>query len=143
MKTSSAEFAGLANDVYKSSPKGSKIYRWTRQNFLGDTTNGFFAAAYLSPRTQQMVVAFRGTRFDSLKDWTEGNLPNTFGVTGWNSQLNQALNYFDAVSHLYGAENTAVCGHSLGGFLASMVALQRDTLGVAFNSAPLGVSGVP
>lgn len=142
MKISSAEFAGLANDVYKSSPKGSKMYRWSRQNFLGDSTNGFFAAAFLSPRTRQMVVAYRGTQFESRVDW-ENNLRNTAGLTNWNSQLNQALSYYEAVKHLYGPNNTAVCGHSLGGFLASMVSLKLGVLGVAFNAAPLGVSGVP
>lgn len=142
-ETSAAEFAALANDVYRDSSKGSKVYVWTRQNFYGDPTNGFFAAAYQTPRTRQLVVAFRGTQPTSAVDW-KNNVYNTAGLSSgqWDSQFNTALAYFRAVRAIVPADNVAVCGHSLGGFLATMVALQENVLGVTFNPAPLGVTGV-
>ncbi len=143
IETSAADFAALTRDVYRSSPKGSKVYAWSRQNFLGDPTNGFFAAAYQTPRTGKLVVAFRGTQPTSAVDWAN-NLANTTGWSSgqWDSQLNTALAYFRAVRSIYAATDVAVCGHSLGGFLASMVAIKERVLGVTFNPAPLGLSGL-
>jgi pimeloyl-ACP methyl ester carboxylesterase len=140
--TSAAEFARLARDVYLSGGKGSRVYSWTRQNFLGDPTNGFFAAAYQTPRTRKLTVAFRGTQPTSGIDW-KNNALNTAGLSSglWDSQLNTALAYFRAVRSIYPASACAVCGHSLGGFLASMVAIKEQVLGVTFNPAPLGLSG--
>ena len=142
---SAAEFATLASHAYTLEPKGSRVFRWTRQNFLGDPTNGFFASAYHSLRSQQLVVAFRGT--DGRDDWgLGGNVGNALGVTGtkhnWNSQLNTALTYFDACSSIYRPASIAVCGHSLGGFLAAMVALKRGVLGVTFDRPPLLLSAL-
>lgn len=142
-QTSAAEFAALSHDVYKPSPKGSKVYAWTRQNFLGDPENGFFAAAYQTPQTKKLIVAFRGT--DSFKpdDWgTGGNIGNFLGLNHWNSQLNTAISYFRSVRSIYPTTDCAVCGHSLGGFLASMVAIEEGVPGVAFNPAPLGATGL-
>ncbi len=143
-QTSAAEFAFLAEDVYQDSGKGSRVASWVRQNFYGDTTNGFFAAAYQTPRTKKLVVVFRGT--DDGPDWVN-NIENTAGTAGaasnWNSQLNTARSYFQAVRRRYDSGNCAVCGHSLGGFLASMVALEEKVLGATFNPAPLGGSGLP
>lgn len=141
---SAAEFSALALDAYSDKGKGSRVYSWVRQNFLGDPQSGFFASAYQTPRTRKLVVAFRGTNASSLIDW-ENNFFNTVGLASmrWDSQLNTALAYFRSVRSIYPASECAVCGHSLGGFLASMVALREGVLGVAFNPAPLGVSGAP
>lgn len=140
---SAAEFAAMALDVYADKGKGSRVYSWSRQNFLGDPQNGFFAAAYRTPKTRKLVVAFRGTNFDSAIDW-KNNALNTVGLASvnWDSQLNTALAYFRSVRSTYDSSECAVCGHSLGGFLASMVALRENVLGVTFNPAPLGASGV-
>lgn len=135
----------MALDVYADSGKGSRIYSWSRQNFLGDPQSGFFAAGYRTPRTNRLVVAFRGTN-EFRADWVN-NVLNTTGLASfcWDSQLNTALAYFRAVRALHPAAECAVCGHSLGGFLASMVALREGVLGVTFNPAPLGLStsGLP
>lgn len=143
LDTPAADFAALTRDVYRDSAKGSRVYAWTRQNFLGDPSNGFFAAAYQTPRTRRLVVAFRGTQPTSMIDW-QNNLANTAGWSSrqWDSQLNTAIAYFRAVRTLYPASSCAVCGHSLGGFLASMVAIREHVLGVTFNPAPLGASGL-
>jgi pimeloyl-ACP methyl ester carboxylesterase len=142
---SAAEFSGLAVHSYSSPPKGSQIFRWVRQNFLGDPTNGFFASAYHSLRSKQLVVAYRGT--GDLRDWGfQGNIGNGFGITGsalnWNSQLNTALAYFDACRSIYNPSGIAVCGHSLGGFLAGMVAMKRGVLGVTFDRPPFLLSAL-
>lgn len=141
---SAAEFSAMALDVYADKGKGTRVYSWTRQNFLGDPQNGFFAAAYQTPRTKKLVVAFRGTQFESLVDW-KNNALNTVGLASfnWDGQLNTALAYFRSVRSIYASSECAVCGHSLGGFLASMVAIREGVLGVTFNPAPLGASGAP
>jgi hypothetical protein len=143
------EFAALAANAYaepKDAPKGSRVFRWTRQNFLGDPTNGFFAAAYHSGRSAQLVIAYRGSGGD-LGDWgLAGNLGNMFGVTSsklvWNSQLNTAIAYFDACRSIYSPSSVAVCGHSLGGFLAAMVALKRGVRGITFDRPSLFYSSI-
>ena len=135
--TSAAEYAALAGDVYRHGP--TKVYSWTRQNFLGDPNNGFFAAAYQTGE-RKLIVSFRGTEGEG--DWPT-NISNYLGLArgDWNSQLNTALAYFKAVKNIFPHSGCAVCGHSLGGFLATMVALETGTPGVAFNPAPLGLSG--
>jgi pimeloyl-ACP methyl ester carboxylesterase len=146
---SAVEFAALAANVYaepKDAPKGSRVFRWTRQNFLGDPTNGFFAAAYHSGKSAQLVIAYRGSGGD-LGDWgLNGNLGNMLGVTSsklaWNSQLNTAITYFDACRSIYSPSNIAVCGHSLGGFLAAMVALKKGVRGITFDRPSLFYSRI-
>lgn len=66
-----AEFASLANDVYRDG-KDSKCLRWKRYDFRvgsGEST-GLFCAAYVTPRTKVLVVAIRGTddRHDAVQD---------------------------------------------------------------------------
>jgi pimeloyl-ACP methyl ester carboxylesterase len=141
--TSAAEFAALAKDAYSTSPKGSRVYGWRKQQFFGDPDNGFFAATYHSEARKKLVVAFRGTEMTEGNDW-RNNFRNTVGSArgSWDSQLNTALSYFRAVRSIYAVEDCAVCGHSLGGFLAAMVAIQESAVGVTFNSAPLGLSGL-
>ena len=119
---SSVEFAALATDAYRDKPKGTRVFRWTRQNFFGDPTNGFFAVAYHAIRSKQLVIAYRGSGGDS-GDWSmSGNLGNALGIKLWDSQLNTAMAYFDACRGIYSPDSIAVCGHSLGGLLAAMVA---------------------
>lgn len=137
-QTSAAEFAAISHDVYD--PK-SVVYGWIRQSFFGDPSNGFFAAAYQTPQTKKLIVAFRGT--DEGGDWgVGGNIGNFLGLSHWNSQLNTAISYFRSVRGIFPTTNCAVCGHSLGGFLASMVAIREGVPCVAFNPAPLGGSGL-
>ena len=141
-----AEFAALAAHAYSDASKDDRVFRWKRQNFLGDPTNGFFASAYHSIKSKQLVIAFRGSGGD-LGDWgLTGNLGNALGIANtapnWNSQLNTAFSYFDACCALYGPSTVAVCGHSLGGFLAAMVAIKRSVLGVTFDRPPLFLSTV-
>jgi pimeloyl-ACP methyl ester carboxylesterase len=139
---STVEFAALATDVYRDKPKGTRVFRWTRQNFFGDPTNGFFAAAYHAIKSKHLVIAFRGSGGD-LGDWSmSGNLGNAIGIKLWDSQLNTATAYFDACRGIYSPDSIAVCGHSLGGFLAAMVALKRGVLGVTFDRPSLFYSAI-
>ena len=75
--TSAAEYARLARDVY-STQQTSGTFSWQRQNFLfNHNTDGFFAATYKTPRTNKIVVAFRGT--DGASDWPS-NFKNTASI---------------------------------------------------------------
>jgi len=65
----------------------------------------------------EVIIAFRGTNFDSWQDWVFGNI----GVT----QRSEALAIYDRVWRDYKIK-PSITGHSLGGALAIQVSLCRD-----------------
>ena len=133
---SAAEFASLANDVYRDG-KDSKCLRWNRYDYRVGSggSNGLFCAAYVTPRTKVLVVAIRGT--DDGHDFLQDARLVASGAP-W-QQFNSALGYFDMWrKHLKGwSSDVAVCGHSLGGAIAAMIGMTRGVPAVTFNTAPI------
>jgi Ca2+-binding RTX toxin-like protein len=108
-----------------------------KYSYLGDITEAFSARVYKNPETKQVIVSFRGSESmeeifgydfndDAINDWT-GNL----AVVLYNSiheQVNAAY-YFtqqlkkilDADPSLVGGYQLAFTGHSLGGYLATVI----------------------
>lgn len=154
VEISSMDFAALARDVYSPGKTASSVAEWNKEEFYGDPSNGFFAAAYHIARPRSLVVAFRGTgtfsvsslsqNVDAFRDWGQ-NIDNVSGFSMINptSQANTARDYFEKVSQNFRKQECAVCGHSLGGFLAAMVSVHSGVPAVTFNPAPLGGAGLP
>ena len=139
---SATQYAALANDAYADSRRGSRVFGWTRQNFLGDPENGFFAAAYQNDHLRKTVIAYRGSGGDT-GDWTmSGNLGNFLGIRTSGSQMNTALRFYDAYAGVIPAGQLSVCGHSLGGFLAAMVGLEKSVPAICFDRPTLGYSAL-
>lgn len=81
--------------------------------------------------SRELVVAYRGTNFSSLKDW------------GNNLALREPAQYREAHAHLaalkaaYPQAHVTVTGHSLGGGIALNMSLRFDRVDAAvFNASP-------
>jgi len=75
----------------------------------------------------EIIIAFRGTNFTSLDDWFFGNIGTR--------QRKEGLQVFQQVYQKYGIK-PSVTGHSLGGAIATQVALCHDVnLSMVFHTS--------
>lgn len=101
-------------------------------------TDGFYAAAFEKTPGGDIVIAYRGSEgsgawgmfkfWDNDEiDWHGTNLPMVLG-TKLSSQFDQAIRFYDKVKEdkKYSDKNITLTGHSLGGALASYVAINRN-----------------
>lgn len=104
-----------------------------RTRLVPDQTNGFSAGIY--KKGSEIVIAFTGTNADLLTDFAMGNWPLFTGASA-SDQLTQAmLLYMDTKIHNTGT-TISFTGHSMGGGLASIMAVFFDRPAVVFDSAP-------
>ena len=99
--------------------------------------DGFYAALYKNKKTDTYAIAFRGTHFASIPDWIT-NIKNYFGLGGdncVNTQYDRAYHITADLVGKYGPQNLVVVGHSLGGGLASYVALRYGLNAYVYNTA--------
>lgn len=143
--TAVAPFAIAANDAYERCPKKFELVPLPKtENWIPilppETIEdiGFYAKAWIREAggTKQLVIAYRGTKFSEVPDWTRGNL-TTFRFFPWRTQYRSALDYALKVT----ADNPGIpvilTGHSLGGGLAESV--QRCIPGskaIVFHTSP-------
>lgn len=128
----------LSEHVYNSDELlGKKYTKISEDNLkdkgikLVDEESGFASALYYNNETGKFVYAFRGT--DEKKDWTEANIPQSFGLTS--EQYKLALKNTQIIADLVGKENLELTGHSLGGGLASFVGTVLGVETTTFNAA--------
>ncbi len=112
---------------------------WTRFDGRDLANSGFLARAYRNS-TGEIVISFGGTTFeggtaDQLRDWLKGNVPAAAGVTLARQVVDAARFYLDVLAANPGA-NISFTGHSLGGGLASLMAVFFDRTAATFDSAP-------
>ncbi|MGH9381944.1 MAG: Mbeg1-like protein [Thermoanaerobaculia bacterium] len=134
------ELARLAQDVYD--PEGHGIDGWRRLDaidlqaagidpeMLEDLKTGFRAAIYTDDQGRH-VLAFAGT--NDWRDWLH-NVQQGVGLDS--EQYEAALEVAYQAKAAFG-DNLVITGHSLGGGLASVAALDTDTAAVTFNAAGL------
>lgn len=123
----------LSNWAYKTSgaPEG-----WERvENYSG--TDGFFAVAFKKTGTNTVVLAYRGTNADSVKDWRE----DAFNAT--DLPTNQARQAIEAAKKLaqdprFQGSDIEYTGHSLGGSLAGIASIATGRPTRTFNAASIG-----
>ncbi|WP_267191151.1 putative Ig domain-containing protein [Xanthomonas dyei] len=101
--------------------------------------SGFMARAYRNAATGEVVVAYAGTTLEeghSLDDWITGNVPA--GVGGFSQQVFEAIEFYLNVLNLPVVDpaKTSFTGHSLGGGLASLMAVYFDKKATVFDQAP-------
>jgi hypothetical protein len=88
---------------------------------IDDRKSGFGARVYeVSPLTEPafLAIAFRGTNFEELHDWTRGNLTD--------AQYRQGQALFGDVRAKHPGRQLVMTGHSLGAAIASYVSLRED-----------------
>lgn len=101
-----------------------------------NNATGFLARAYR--QGNEVVVSYGGTTFEpgmASLDWTNGNLPAASGLT-LAAQVVDAARFYLDVRKTYPGADVSFTGHSLGGGLASLMAVFFDKPAHVFNQAP-------
>lgn len=149
-KLSIFEYGLMANDVYLDEKEPMlptlTAYGWGR--LVDDETKkhraGFYARLYYNPIFDHYVIAFRGTSFSSpatlLADaqYTTGHKPKIYQQA--------VIFYAELLENLSDVENPqaqiSFTGHSLGGIIAKILAVETGVRAVAFNAPGIAkVSG--
>ncbi len=138
------EYALMAGHAYRTTrdeinwipaPQG-----WTPFFPVPDPSTPFFPAtagfeAISFTNGTEIVISFAGTGGDG--DWAN----NILLITGYQSaQLRQAADYYLQVKALNPTANITFTGHSLGGGLASLMAVFFDETAYTFDQAPFRAS---
>lgn len=137
------EYADLAHAVYRAdekdhqAPDGWQTVPIPEGVPHADPWSGFQAAVYRSEKDDRLVVCFAGTFEPSLTDWytnfkqAQGKIPE---------QYKQAAKLTQWARSLAREEGRQVhlTGHSLGGGLATYVALKNRLPAYCYNPADLG-----
>jgi Ca2+-binding RTX toxin-like protein len=106
------------------------------------TTTGFLARAYKNAETNEIVIAYGGTTSEEgmkTLDWTKGNLPAATGASLAQQIVDATRFYLDVLKASQdGNPPPAISftGHSLGGGLASLMAVYFDKDAWTFDQAP-------
>lgn len=130
------DFALLSSNVYQRGPSNKTPLPsgWSEEPGLYDenAAYGFTANTYIDA-TGQLVIAFAG--MDQLiEDSRFGSIP---AALGWPSeQVGAAAAYVARVIGVTGNTGITFTGHSLGGGLASLMAVFFDKPATIFNPAP-------
>lgn len=100
------------------------------------SSTGFMARAYLEGSTGKVVIAYAGTTDESSMDWFSGNIPAAAGAPS-QQVIEAARFYMDVLNSPYGqSADISFTGHSLGGGLASLMAVYFDRQATVFDEAP-------
>ena len=95
--------------------------------------DGFMATAY--QRGNEIVISYAGTTDESPLDWINGKLPAATGA--WLApQVFDAAKFYLDVLAANPTANISFTGHSLGGGLASLMAVYFDRHATVFDEAP-------
>ncbi len=124
-------YALMANNAYDDGGQYT-IPGWTRVARY-ESTSGLGLDEYKrdAPGPLEMVVAFRGTNFTSLKDWKT----NAALIEPW--QHSEAYDHIAKLRQAHPDARLTVTGHSLGGAIALNMSYRFDGLSAyAFNSSP-------
>ncbi len=127
-------YALMAGRVYISTRPDENqfplLQNWTEFNHKS-LNSGFEAITFTNGT--EIVISYAGTG-PGTADWTSGNIPLAFGILS--DQLRQAADYYLQVKAANPGAAITFTGHSLGGGLASLVAVLFDETAVTFDQAP-------
>ncbi|MBP2301429.1 hypothetical protein [Azospirillum picis] len=119
----------------RRSPPGSQVL-FTQE----DTDVGFFGAVYQEKHSDQYIVAYRGTAVGSS---TSGQMAGTknlktdialYTIESLPAGIRAAHLLLEQAKMLLGADRPILCGHSLGGAIATIVAVEAGLPCCAFNA---------
>jgi pimeloyl-ACP methyl ester carboxylesterase len=146
------ELAIFSYNTYSPSDKNFiSVSGWDRLSTLNrpDHGSGFDGTVFVSQSqshggSSEIVIAFRGTDADSVPtaaaDWLRGNIPAAGGYSS--AQVRRAIEMVADVMAAYPGARITLTGHSLGGGLASLMAVFFDLEAVVFDPAPFAYSAI-
>ena len=111
---------------------------WSILDSRDDAFSGFTARAY--QKGDEIVVAYAGTSatgslIQQGRDWLFGNIAAGSGATA-SLQAVQAARFYLDMAAAHPGKTISFTGHSLGGGLASLMAVYFDRAAVTFDTAP-------
>jgi hypothetical protein len=109
---------------------------WVSIERRANDDTGFLARAYTNG--SEIVIAYAGTTWEEgMKslDWTNGNIPGAIGGPLAKQIVDAARFYLD-VRKANPSATISFTGHSLGGGLASLMAVYFDKAAYTFDEAP-------
>ncbi|MEW6677070.1 MAG: hypothetical protein AB1421_04040 [Pseudomonadota bacterium] len=146
--TTSIEYALMASNAYAVKPDVTSDVNtipipsgWVDMKIDGQNDDtGFTARAYKNTTTGEIVIAYTGTTFegnlvDKTKDWVLANLPAGSGAF-LAPQVTDAAKFYLDILNANPTANISFTGHSLGGGLASLMAVYFDRPATVFDEAP-------
>ena len=130
------EYMKLALNVYFASDENliGVPFGWDRgTSWQPDLPSGFSAGAFV--KGNELVISYTGTNDGrDVANWTIGlGLPLSQFFT---AQLYEAVDYYFAQKVLHPGANITFTGHSLGGGLASVMAVYFNKPATVFDAAP-------
>ena len=107
---------------------------WTRTDWQPDMPSGFSAGTFV--KGNDVIISYTGTNggLDYLNWGIGGGLPLT--------QIYDAIDYFFAAKAAHPGKNITFTGHSLGGGLASLMAIYFDKQATTFDEAPFQLAAM-
>nr|WP_319566450.1 hypothetical protein [uncultured Rhodoferax sp.] len=139
--TTNLEYALFSANVYGNSP----LVRYEQNTLpipdgwdpIGTPvilSDGFMARAY--QKGSEIVISYAGTTNEDAMDWLTGNVPGASAGYLAPQITDAAKFYLDVVKNNPGVSNISFTGHSMGGGLASLMAVYFDKPAVVFDQAP-------
>ncbi|WP_298643859.1 hypothetical protein [uncultured Cardiobacterium sp.] len=135
------EYAQLAARAYDRKPQnrmfipeGFEELEWLDD----DSVTGFSAGVY--KKDNKIVISFAGANEDLLKDFIEANIPAGLGIGS--EQISQAFKLTLETIKKYPKAELSFTGHSLGGGLASIMAILFNKPAYTFDMAPFRYSAI-
>lgn len=132
------EYMQFATGAYAASDRNAlgDPTGWTLNAWQPDTNSGFSAGYYFNSQTNEAVISYTGTNgaMDAV-NWVTGvGLPMP--------QIFAAVRYYFEVKAAHPDANITFTGHSLGGGLASLMAVFFDKQATVFDEAPFQPAAV-
>ena len=137
MKMTEKEYAQLANRVYDRKDIRNKMTLpegVTELEWYDDSKWSGFSAGVYQVAENHIVISFTGSNEDLIKDFVFNNIPIGLGYNG--PQVYNAAELTLQVMEKYPNAKIEFTGHSLGGGLASMMAVFFDKKAYVFDPAP-------
>jgi hypothetical protein len=109
---------------------------WTLTNWQPDQLSGFSAGSYVNASRTEVVISYTGTNDAvDIANWT-------IGLGAPMPQIFAAVDYYFASKAENPAANITFTGHSLGGGLASLMAVYFDKPATVFDEAPFQLAAI-
>ncbi len=143
MTIETKEYAQLAAMVYTTTDanKLAPPPGWEPLELIPDLSDGFSAGVFRRIGTTEIVIAYTGTNASMIADIAFGNLPATTGQPS--SQVLKAMLLYERIKNTPGyGDNISFTGHSLGGGLASLMAVYFNKSATTFDAAPFQLSAL-
>ena len=134
----SLECMQFATGVYAASDdnKLDDPIGWQRFSWQPDQATGFSAGYYFNSQSNEVVISYTGTNdFMDKANWLTG-----FGLPL--PQIYAAVDYYFKVKSEHPDANITFTGHSLGGGLASLMAVYFDKQATVFDEAPFQLAAI-